>query len=278
VDVGFALPQYDYSVPGEAPVKWATVVEWARRAEQAGFASVWLADHLFMEVEKYGGPPGRFDGFDPLVGLAALARATTRVQLGTLVLCTQLRPPTVLARMLATLDRLSGGRVIAGIGAGWQEAEYIVAGIPFERPGVRVRQLEDAVRTLKAMWRGDEDQPPCRPGPLRDGGPPVWVGGRGDKVMEVAARWADGFNHGGWNDKAPPRRLDAFWATCDRVGRDRATITLSVNHTVEDPDRLPDELAVFEEQGVSTVVVGLGQLPFSVTTFDALDRVASQLP
>ncbi len=239
---------------------------------------MWLADHLFLEVEKYQGPPGQFDCYDPLVGLAALARATTKVQLGTLVLCAQLRPPTVLAKMLAGLDRLSQGRAVAGIGAGWYEPEYLAAGVPFERPGVRVQQLDDAIQTCKAMWSGTEGAPPCRPGPVRPGGPPVWVGGRGDKVMEVAARHADGFNHGGWNAKAGARRLAEFWATCDRVGRDPATITLSVDHTVEDPARLPDQLGEFAEQGVTAVVLGLGPLPFSVTTFDALAEVAAALP
>ncbi|HZN15037.1 MAG TPA: LLM class flavin-dependent oxidoreductase [Acidimicrobiales bacterium] len=261
MEVGLALPQFDFSVAGESPLRWATVVEWATRADAAGFAHVWMADHLFLEVEKYGGPPGRFDAFDPFVGLAALARVTTRVRLGTLVLCAQLRRPGITGKMLATLDDLSGGRVIAGVGAGWYEPEYAAAGIPFERPGVRVQQLEDTVIALKGSLTT-----------------PVWVGGRGDKVMEVAARHADGFNHGGWNDKAPPRRLDAFWATCERVGRDPATITLAVNHTVGDPAALADELGAFEEEGATTVIVGLGQLPFSVTTFDALDRVASYLP
>lgn len=254
------MPQFDYSVPGEARVRWKTVVEWAARAEDAGFDSVWLVDHLFLEVEKYGGPAGRFDGFDPLVAFGALARATSRVKLGTLVLCAQLRPPKVATLSLATINKLSGGRLIVGVGAGWYEPEFAAAGIAFERPGVRVGQLAAAVDAFK------------------DVGAPVWVGGRGDKVMDVAARHADGFNHGGWNAAAGPRRLDEFWATCERVGRNPTTINLSVNLTVEDPDRLPDQLAAFAAQGVATVIVGVGQLPFSVTTFDALDRVASVLP
>jgi probable F420-dependent oxidoreductase len=295
VDVGFALPQFDFSVPGEAPLRWETVEAWARAAEERGFDSVWLADHVFLEVEKYQGPPGRFDGFDPLVALAALARATTTVRLGTLVLCAQLRPPTVLSKMLATLDRLSGGRVIVGIGAGWYAPEFEAAGVAFLRPGARVEQLDEAIQILRGMWATADPSADtasfsfggrhyratdarCRPGPATPNGPPIWVGGRGDRVMEVAARRADGFNHGGWNAKAGPRRLSHFHELCERVGRDPATITLSVNHTVEDVARLPDELAAFAEQGVATVVVGLGELPFSVTTFDALDQVASAIP
>jgi alkanesulfonate monooxygenase SsuD/methylene tetrahydromethanopterin reductase-like flavin-dependent oxidoreductase (luciferase family) len=260
VDIGLALPQYDYSVPGESPVRWATVVEWATRAEDAGFASVWLSDHLFVDPSRWGGPQGTYDCFDPIVGLGALARATSRVQLGTLVLCAPLRSPRVLAKHLETVHRLAGGRLIAGIGAGWNEAEFVAAGVAFERAGVRVRQLDEAVATLK------EHQPA-----------PVWVGGRGDRVMEVAARRADGFNMGGWTAETR-RPLADFDRTCERVGRDPATVTRSVNHTVGDVSRLPDELAAFAADGVAAVVLGLGPLPFSVTTFDALDQVASALP
>jgi probable F420-dependent oxidoreductase len=287
-----ALPQFDFSVPGESPLRWETVVAWATRAEALGFDSVWLADHLFLEVTKYGGPPGRYDGIDPLVGLAALARATTRVRLGTLVICTPLRPPTVLAKMLATLDRLSDGRLIVGIGAGWYEPEFVAAAVPFERPSVRVEELDEGLQILKGMWAtAPPDAPPftfgghhyqaaearCRPGPATEAGPPVWVGGRGDKVMEVAIRHADGFNFGGWRD-AVRRPLEDLDRACERLGRDPATLPRSLNHAVEDVSRLKDELADFADRGVATVVLGLGQLPFSVTTFDTLEQVASALP
>ncbi len=277
VEVGLALPQFDYSAPGESPLRWETVVAWATRAEELGLDHVWLADHLFIEVEKHGGPAGRFDGFDPLVALAALARATSRVRLGTLVICSQLRPPAVLAKGLATLDRLAGGRLIVGVGAGWYEPEYVAAGIAFGSPGQRVTQLATTIATLKDMWSGAPDAPSCRPGPMTPEGPPVWIGGRGERVMELAARRAEGFNYGGW--KAETRRpLDEFLRACERVGRDPATVVRSVNHAVGDPDALPDELRAFDEQGVAAVVVGLGQVPFSVTTFGALERVASALP
>ncbi|HEY3670559.1 MAG TPA: LLM class flavin-dependent oxidoreductase, partial [Acidimicrobiia bacterium] len=85
--LGLALPQYDYSIAGESPLPWARVVEWARAAETAGFDSLWLSDHLFLDVEKDGGPPDREGCLDPIVALAALAGEVTRVRLGTLVLC-----------------------------------------------------------------------------------------------------------------------------------------------------------------------------------------------
>ena len=252
-----ALPQYDWE--GEVP--WSATVETAQKAEELGFDSVWLADHLFLDPARYGKPPGRVFGFDPIVALAAVARATERVTVGTLVLCAQMRPPAVLAKMLATLDDLAPGRVIAGIGAGWFEPEFAEAGIPFERPGRRVEQLEDAVRTVKATT-----------------GAEVWVAGKGDKVMEVAARHADGFNHQGWTDAAGPRRFAEFRATCERVQRDPSTITLSALQAVEDFDRLGDQLAAFAAEGVAAVVMTVGQVPFGVTTFDAIERMASARP
>src|SRR2546430_2088005 len=107
MDIGLALPQFDFSVPGENPLQWTTVVEWARAAESLGFGSVWLADHLGWSIEQYGAAPGGWDSVDPLASRAALARHTQRVRLGTLVLVNQLRPAAVLAKAVATIDVLS---------------------------------------------------------------------------------------------------------------------------------------------------------------------------
>jgi hypothetical protein len=94
VDIGLALPQYDFSVPGECPLRWETLLGWAERAEALGFDSVWLSDHLFLDIARYGASPGDHGCFDPLVALAAIARRTIRVRLGTLTLCAPSgRPP-----------------------------------------------------------------------------------------------------------------------------------------------------------------------------------------
>src|SRR5437870_8523821 len=155
MEVGLALPQFDFSVPGERPLRFDTVLSYARRAEALGFESVWLADHLFLGIEKYGGR-GQYDAFDPVAALGALARATSRVRLGTLVLCAQLRPPAVLAKALATVDVVSNGRLTVGLGAGWYEPEYVAAGIAFERPGVRLAQLAEVVQIVKPLLAGEE--------------------------------------------------------------------------------------------------------------------------
>lgn len=312
MDVGLALPQYDCSVADENPLRWDTVVTWAREAETAGLASVWLSDHLFLSIEKYGAPPGDHDGFEPLAALAALARSTTTIGLGTLVLCAQLRPPAVLAKALATLDLVSAGRLTIGIGAGWFAPEYEAAGIAFERAGVRVDQLSHAVQAMSAAF----GQQGFRPRSVQLPHPPIWIGGQGDRVLGLIASHADGWNAGGWvgTPAAYRERLGVLERHCEKVGRDPATITRSVNRYAlvgEDEadlhrrwDRLREltppgvldattldeyrrgrlvgtaaevgeQLATWEALGVATVIVSLGALPFSVTRTDDLELLAS---
>ena len=154
MDLGLALPQYDFSVPGESPLRWETLLGWAERAEALGFDSVWLSDHLFLDVGRYGAPPGDHGCFNPLVALAAIARRTRSVRLGTLTLCGPLRPATVLAKALATLDVASAGRLTVGLGAGWYEAELVAAGLKLEPPGVRLAHLAETVQVVRGMFGG----------------------------------------------------------------------------------------------------------------------------
>lgn len=292
-------------MPGRTPLPFPAVTDWARAAEASGLDSVWLADHVFWSIEKYGAPPGTHAAVDPLVGLAGVARATERVRLGTLVLCTPLRPAAVAAKALATLDVLSGGRLDVGVGAGWYEPEFRAAGVPFESPRARLRQLAEAVETYKAMFTGAPDAPPCDPPPLQRPRPPIFVGGRGDRLLDLAVRHADGWNTG-WT-LTPDQyraRLDAVLRACERAGRDPATFDRTVGlytlvgqdeadvrsrfdrlralmppgvvdaRTVDEyrPGRLVGTVEQVGEQlvewaalGVSTVVACLGALPFAVT-------------
>ncbi len=326
MDTGFALPQYDYSVQAGARLEWPQVVEWARRAQSLGFGSVWLADHLFLSIEKYGGPPGNHFGYEPLTSLAALARAVPSVGLGTLVLCAQLRPPAVLAKNLATLDRLAGGRLTAGIGAGWFEPEYAAAGIHFERPAVRLRQLAETVDVVKGMGAATEaysydghhvrvEGARNRPPPLQPGGPPVWVGGKGDRLLEVVARHADGWNTVWACDfEAYRQRLQVLEAACAAAGRDPSTVVRSLglyalvgedeadlrrrfeNMATATPsgvlrgisldewrrgrlvgtvEEVRDKVEAWAELGVAQLIVALGALPFSVTEAADLELVAA---
>lgn len=315
MEIGLALPQFDYAATDDDPPPWETTRGWAARADELGFGSVWLADHLFLSMDvKYGGPPGRHRAVDPLVALAAIARVVPTLRVGTLVLCAQLRPPRVLAKALATLDRVAGGRLVVGVGAGWYEPEYVEAGIAFEPPGVRLRQLAETVDELREMCATGA----TRPAPSQQPAPPIWVGGRGDRLLDVVARHADGWNTvWAWTVEDYRDRLEVLARACERAGRDPAGVERSLGLTtlvgedesdlarryerlqaaappgvltdvplerfrtgrlVGTPEQVREQLDRWAELGVSTFVVGLGALPFGVSDPDDLDMVATALP
>lgn len=230
---GLALPQYDYSLPS-AKTGWAAVVDWAVRAEELGFSSVWLSDHLFYDLARYGGPEGAQRGVECFTGLAALSAATSRIRLGSLVACNDLRSPAVLAKMAATVDVLSGGRLDLGIGAGWFEAEYRAAGIPFDPPAVRVERLGEALQILRGLlgtgrmtfsgrhYRLEDVR--CIPRPVQPR-LPVFVGGSGDAVSRLAGRYADGFNSAwAWEPEDFADRVAVVDRAAEKAGRDPAQI------------------------------------------------------
>jgi probable F420-dependent oxidoreductase len=233
--LGLALPQYDYSVAGERPLRFETVAQHARLAESCGFDSVWLSDHLVLDLAKYGGTPTPEGCYDPLVTFAALARVTERVRLGTLVLLEALRPATVLAKSLATLDRLAGGRLDVGLGAGWYEPDYDLVGMSMPPPGVRLDRLAEAVEVVTGMLAGREltvagryhvaHGARCRPGPRQVPRPRVFLGGKGDRLLGLVAERADGWNTcWTWTTDAYRERLDVLEHACERAGRDPASV------------------------------------------------------
>jgi probable F420-dependent oxidoreductase len=325
VDIGLALPQYDFSVPGESPLRWETLLGWAERAEALGFDSVWLSDHLFLDISRYGGPPGDHGCYEPLVALAAIARRTSRVRLGTLALCVPLRPATVLAKALATLDVLSGGRLTVGLGAGWYAPELEAAGLTLERPGARLARLAESVQVVRGMFGGGPfsfdgryeraDKARCQPRPVQRPTPPIWVGGKGDGLVELAGGHADGWNtawiwtHDHWAGRA--RLLDA---ACEKAGRDPASVTRSVGlyalagedeadltrrfrrlqelsppgvldgvelsdwrkgRLVGTVEQIGEHVRHWESLGVSSLILTVGALPFALATGDDVELLAS---
>jgi probable F420-dependent oxidoreductase len=174
----------------------------ALRAEEAGYDSIWVYDHLLYRPDDSNATFGIWEGWTVL---SALAAVTNRVELGTLVLCNQFRNPAIVAKMAHTLDEVSGGRLILGIGAGWNQAEFDAFGIPFDN---RVARLEEALQILKPLLRdGHVDfdgtyyrAHDCEIAPMspRDGGPPLMVGAFGPKTIRLAARYADMWNTAFW--------------------------------------------------------------------------------
>jgi alkanesulfonate monooxygenase SsuD/methylene tetrahydromethanopterin reductase-like flavin-dependent oxidoreductase (luciferase family) len=324
--IGLALPQYDYSVPGESPLRWETLLAHAQRAETLGFDSLWLSDHLFLDIGKYGGSFERQGIYEPLVTLAALSRAVTRPRLGTLVACEVLRPASVLAKVLATLDRITGGRLDVGLGAGWYEPEYEAVGVAFPPPAERLARLAEAVEIVRGLLPGGPftlegryhraDGAVNRPPALQKPRPPVFVGGKGDRLIQLAAEHADGWNTCWvWTTDAYRGRIDVLERSCEKIGRDPATVWLSlglyalcgedradlerrfermrdlmpagvvsgeldewrVGRLVGTVDEIRDQRDEWETLGVETLIVGAGPLPFSVTALDDVELLAHAL-
>jgi probable F420-dependent oxidoreductase len=234
---GLALPHYGFSLPGAAAPSWDSVLGWAKKAEDLGFDSVWVSDHLFLDLARYGGSPEPRGTLECFTTLAGLASVTQRIRLGTLVVCNDLRPPSMVAKIATTIDLMSKGRLELGIGAGWYEAEFEAAGVPFERPGIRVDRLAEAVQILKGMTTSEEfsfagrhyqieeaHNLPQPAGRLR-----IWIGGKGDRVVKTAARHADGYNAvWAWTPQTYAGRLAVLDRAARQAGRDPSQIARSV--------------------------------------------------
>lgn len=235
---GLALPQYGFSLAG-GEVGFATTATWARRAEELGFDSVWLSDHFFYTFTRYGGDPTPIPAIEPMTALAALATTTSRVRLGTLVLCAPFRHPALLAKMALTIDRLSGGRLDLGLGAGWLEEEFAAFGYPFGSIGERFTALEDALAAVSALQSGEIANHDGATVTLRDAsmlpGPvnghiPVWVGGKGGpRLLRSIAEHADGWNVV-WrvDPETYAPRVAAAREAFELKGRDPSSLRLSV--------------------------------------------------
>jgi probable F420-dependent oxidoreductase len=208
-------------------------------AESIGFDSVWVSDHLFLDWSKYGGPDTRQGSLECWTTLSALSAHTESIRLGSLALCNDLRNPALVAKMAATLDLLSGGRLDLGMGAGWYEPEYQAAGIEFSPPGTRIRRLGEAVEIVTRLLSGEEvtfsgdhyttSEAVCLPRPVQQPRPPVWVCGKGDLLLRTAARLADGWNFS-WVGalRTYEERAEAANRACEEVGRDPTTLRRSV--------------------------------------------------
>lgn len=236
--LGLALPHYDTSYANR-PVSWTAVRDCALAAERSGFSSVWVSDHLFLDWGKYGGPSTPQASLECWTTMTALAASTSKVRVGSLTLCNDLRSPAVLAKMAASLDLLSGGRLDLGLGAGWYEPEYRAAGIDFDPAGTRIRRLGEAVEIVGRLLAGEEltydgrhyqvQEAVCLPRPRQTPRPPVWIGGKGDLLLRTAARVADGWNFswiGSFETYADRSR--AADGACESEGRDPATLLRSV--------------------------------------------------
>src|SRR5262245_1573440 len=237
--LGLMLPIGAGSLGAGRPVRWTELREIARLEEAVGFHALMAPDHLLFRNSPPGNTPalvmapGKTRGvWEAGPRLTAVAEATRRVQIGPFVACTGFRNPALLAKMAATLDEISDGRLILGLGAGWHEPEYQAFGYPFDR---RVSRFEEALQIIVPLLRqGRVDfegqyytARDCELAPRgpRAGGPPILIGGAGPRMLRLAARFADLYDTDFQLDPRPVvDRIAALEAACAEVGRDPAQI------------------------------------------------------
>src|SRR5919106_1356359 len=150
---GLSLPHYGFSLPS-GETSFAAVADWARRAEDLGFDSVWVSDHFFYSFARYGADPAPIASLEPLTTLAGVAAVTRRVRIGALVLCAPFRHPALLARSASSIDLLADGRLDLGLGAGWMREEFDAFGYRFGEVGDRFDVLEESLEVVRLLFGG----------------------------------------------------------------------------------------------------------------------------
>jgi alkanesulfonate monooxygenase SsuD/methylene tetrahydromethanopterin reductase-like flavin-dependent oxidoreductase (luciferase family) len=227
--VGVQLPEV------EREVRWPEILDMARAAEDIGLDSLWLGDHLLYRFAD-GSTRGPWEAWTLL---SALAAATSRIQLGPLVAATAFHAPAMLAKMATTVDEVSGGRLILGLGAGWNETEFRAFGFPFDRRIARFEEAFTIIRTLLRDGTIDFDGQffqarDCElvPRGPRPAGPPLMIGSRGPRMLEISlphvAAWNVWFADTANSPAGVPALREQVDDACRAAGRDPAEIERTV--------------------------------------------------
>ena len=284
--VGIQLPEV------ERPVRWPEVAAIARAAEEAGFDSLWVGDHLLYRAD---GRPER-GPWDAWTMLAALAAATERVTIGPLVACTAFQHPGLLARTAAAVDEVSGGRLVVGLGAGWNEAEFKAFGLPFDH---RVSRFEESFEIVRRLLGGERvtyagrfcavEDAVLLPPPARR--PPLMIGSNGERMLRIALPHVDAWNtwYGSYGntvdgfaelngridraaadagrDPASIARSACVFVTLDRTAPGRP-IEASAPPVEGTPDRIAAHLRALAEAGANEAILVV--TPISVRSIEEL--------
>jgi F420-dependent oxidoreductase-like protein len=247
--LGLQIPRFTYEGAPDSEL-FERIARITTTAEDAGFDSVWVMDHFYQI-------PGMGDRTEPMIEsytlLGGIAARTSRVRLGTMVTGVTYRNPALLAKIVTTLDVISSGRAVLGIGAAWNEDEHRGYGFDFPPVAERMERLEEAVQICRAMFR--EEAPSFKgkhyriqealnfPRPIRPGGPPILIGGSGERrTLRLVAQYADACNLFGDIDTIR-HKLQVLERHCEAVGRDPAEITktrlggLVIGRTHEEAER-----------------------------------------
>ena len=234
--IGVFVSHFERPWSGDG-LRWAEIAELARVAEDVGFDSFWMPDHLSFHFENVN-LQGAWDVWSLL---SALAATTTKIEIAPLVACSSFRNPALIAKMAETIDEISGGRFILGLGAGWHKPEYDMFGFPYD---YRVSRFEEALQIIAPLLRtGKVDfegrfysarECELRPRGPRPSGPPILIGGGGDRLLRLSATYADAWNLDRKNDVAEvmawKEKVDA---ACVAVGRDPATLSRYIGIQVD---------------------------------------------
>jgi probable F420-dependent oxidoreductase len=242
--VGLLVPIIEGTMAGES-ASWRDLAAFAQRAEALGFDSLWLSDHLIFRLAgREDQPTGVWESWSVL---AALAAATSRITLGSFVSSVSFRNPALLAKTAVTVDEISGGRLVLGLGAGWHEPEYEAFGYPFDHRASRFEEAFTIIRSLIADGHVDFEGQyhrardcELRPWGPRKAGLPMLIGSNGPRVLRIAApyvqMWNSDWTHGP-AEIAPLRRL--VDEACIDVGRDPATLERTAGVVIDLPIRDP---------------------------------------
>jgi probable F420-dependent oxidoreductase len=269
MDIGCHLPNQGPLATGEA------LSTFAREADRRGIASLWVSDHVVFPRTATGRyPGGRFPHppdkpyLEPVVALAAAAVVTTRARLGASVFILGHRHPVVMAKMLTSIDALSQGRLICGVGVGWWQEELEILGAPFHRRG---RQADEILTIFKTLW--SEDNPAFEgeffrfrdlgfaPKPVQKPHPPIWVGGDSPGAFRRVVAHGDGWHATSKSPAELAAALPRLRETAERAGRRFDTIELSLRYTLRDEllaqgsQAVVDELAEYRRLGLGHVLL-----------------------
>ncbi len=226
---GVFLPFYAFKAKAPNNQYYDQLKTIVLESEKLGYDAVWLDDHLMYN---------NWPILEPWTTLAALSSLTSSIRLGTMVSCNQHRNPALLAKTAATLDVISNGRLEFGIGAGCQEAEHLAYGYSFPKASVRIESVGEALEVMIRLWTQEKstyqgkhymlNDAICEPKPLQKPYPPITVGGSGEKLLKVTAKYADRFDLGSLpNIEEYRRKLEVLQEQCKTVGRDFGQIERS---------------------------------------------------
>jgi probable F420-dependent oxidoreductase len=269
VKIGVIVPAAASDASGARP-SWPAIRSFAQSAEAHGLDSVWMYDHFFHKPSD-----GPIDGqLEAWTVVSAVAAATERVQIGTLVLCSSFRSPALVAKMAATADEVSGGRLILGLGAGWHDAEYDAFGFPKDR---RVDRFEEALRIVVPLVHGESvtfdgryhqaRDAVLEPAPVRR--IPVLVAAVRPRMLRLTARYADAWNTAwfGAPDERLRERLEHLDAALAAEGRDLETLERTVGIEVRDAERVGPA----DEGGDRSFSGSVDELAEAIDAYEALD-------